>query len=290
MNGQTPRHTEQTQSRHLATCTQQLRACGRNLEPMNSHILCPRPRHVLPANDSSSLPSSPNAITDYYQMSTGMRKGVSPTCLPVQLERITPAKVECMSRPPSADSLQYTTVLDSDCLPVLGGLRRDSALPHCTTELHYHTERRHHTTTQQGHTAPLQYDDALLCHTPVLSVASEKSSAVQGRAEQCRAEKNSEHQKVVSPTHLRSFNIYFVQSFIVLSPFIPLFVQRGQERDQRKETVEIAHYHQLQWASSTYLLPLSRALKLGVRKRKRRICNDIETNQNLTNKLNEHDK
>ena len=57
---------------------------------------------------------------------------------------------------------------------------------------------------------------------PVLPVASEKSSAVQSRAEQCRAERNSEHQKVVSSTHLRSFNIYFVQSFIILFPFCPL--------------------------------------------------------------------
>ena len=131
----------------------------------HSQKLCPRPRHVLPANDPSSLPSNLNAITDCHQMSTEMRKGVGPTCLPVQLERITPAKVECRSRPPSADSLQYTTVLDSDCLPVLGKLRKDSALPHCTTVLHYHTERRHRTTTQQGHTALLHYDDALLCHT-----------------------------------------------------------------------------------------------------------------------------
>ena len=60
---------------------------------------------------------------------------------------------------------------------------------------------------------------------------------------------------------------------------------QGQERDRRKETAEIAHYHQLQWASSACLLPLSRALKLGRRK-----SNDIETNQNLTNRLNEHNK
>jgi hypothetical protein len=52
---------------------------------------------------------------------------------------------------------------------------------------------------------------------------------------------------------------------------------QGQvERDQRKETAEIAHCHKL--PSSTCLLPLSRALKLG------RKSNDIETNQNLTNK------
>jgi hypothetical protein len=58
---------------------------------------------------------------------------------------------------------------------------------------------------------------------------------------------------------------------------------QGQvERDQRKETAEIAHCHKL--PSSTCLLPLSRALKLG------RKSNDIETNQNLTNKLNEHNK
>ena len=458
LNGQTLRHTEQTQSIHLATCTQQLRACGRNMEPVNSHKLCPRPRHVLPANDSSSLPSSPNAITDYYQMSTGMRKGVSPMCLPVQLERITPAKVECRSWPPSADSLQYTTVLDSDCLPVLGKLRKDSALPHCTTVLHYHTERRHRTTTQQGHTALLHYDDALLCHTasshctatmhypwlvyvcagsqtralltpnhssteqcsaaqssagqssaaqgrvaqhraeqsraeqnsaeqrnallvraqsscqstssnvavefsnpivppgsdscgvlgegqrlrkrqseqsrgghlraeqcravqdramqdravqrsaaqsrvkqcsegttvncngdslqcspavsltrpmcgalPVLPVASEKSSAVQGRAEQCRAEKNSEHQKVVSPTHLRSFNSYSVQSFIILFSFYSLLCTKLPSPSSRvaKCKPNLANFK---------------------RNRKRRIGNDIETKQNLNNKLNEHKK
>ena len=65
---------------------------------------------------------------------------------------------------------------------------------------------------------------------------------------------------------------------------------QGQERYQRKETAEMVHCHQFQWASSTCLVPLSRALKLNIRKRKRRICNDIETNQNLTNKLNEHKK
>ena len=192
---------------------------------------------------------------------------------------------------------------------------------------------------------------------PALPVASEKSSAMQSRAGQYRTEMNSEHQKVVSSAHLRSFNIYFVQSsiilffyllpctklpsslhclimhlrsfnvyfvqsFIILPSFYLLlctklpsslhcptmhlrrfniyFVQsftilpplcpplctspyQGQvERDQRKETAEIAHCHKL--PSSTCLLPLSRALKLG------RKSNDIETNQNLTNKLNEHNK
>ena len=65
---------------------------------------------------------------------------------------------------------------------------------------------------------------------------------------------------------------------------------QDQERHQRKETAEMVHCHQFQLASSTCLVPLSRPLKLSIRKRKRRISNDIETNQNLTNKLNEHKK
>jgi len=486
LNSQTLRHTEQ------------IGAFGRNLEPMNSHKLCPRPRHVLPANDPSSLPSGLNAITDCHQMSTEMRKGVGPTCLPVQLEIITPAKVECRLRPPSADSLQYTTVLDPDCLPVLGKLRKDSALPHCTNVLHYHTERRHRTTTQQRHTALLHYDDALLCHTasshctatlshctatlhypclvyvctgsqtralltsshtycqsrvgqssaaqgrvaqhraeqsraeqnsaeqsrggqcraeqcravqdravqdsaaqsrvkqcnerttvncngdslqccsavsltrlmcsvlpalpvasekssavqsrvkqcsertivncngdslqccsavsltrpmcsvlPALPVASEKSSAVQGRAGQYRTEKNSEHQKVVPSAHLRSFNIYSVQNFIILSSFhllpctklpSPIRVARCKAKQSRakaqsncciigdtlskaKQSKAAApqHHTALSFAPQHHIAlslsrALSRALKLG------RKINDIETNQNLTNKLNEHNK
>jgi hypothetical protein len=54
---------------------------------------------------------------------------------------------------------------------------------------------------------------------PALPVASEKSSAMQSRARQCRTDMNSEHQKVVSSAQLRSFNIYFVQSFIILPSF-----------------------------------------------------------------------
>ena len=65
---------------------------------------------------------------------------------------------------------------------------------------------------------------------------------------------------------------------------------QDQERHQRKETAEMVHCHQFQLASSTCLVPLSRPLKLSIRKRKRIISNDIETNQNLNNKLNEHKK